>query len=149
MKKRSKKQKLRYQAMARERINLAGRTREDYLAGDLAGDLITLGTGLKIYKHEEGEGKHFTKGQNVSVHYVGLLAGTGEVFDESFSNGHPFKFQLRTGQVIAGWDQGIDMLRGGDRATLFVPPEMGYGKQGYPPEIPGNAELVFYVEVME
>lgn len=149
MKKRNKKQRQQTQARAPEVIEFAKEIQRKYQSAPEEIDITRLGSGLGFLVHETEEGTHPRKGQTVSVHYVGLLAKNGEVFDESFSNGNPFNFSLRTGQVIAGWDQGIDMLQEGDKATLFVPAEMGYGREGYPPEIPGNSELIFYVELVK
>ncbi|NJC25913.1 FKBP-type peptidyl-prolyl cis-trans isomerase [Neolewinella antarctica] len=120
--------------------------RTDYQSGDLNPKRTTGGLGYVI--HERGDGRQLLRGERVQVLYVGLLSATGEVFDDNFASGKPFRFHLGNGEVIDGWDVGIALMRRGDRATLFIPPALGYGKDGYPPEIPGDSELVFYVELV-
>jgi len=80
-------------------------------------------------------------GDTVDMKYIGTLQEGGAKFD---SAGH-FKFQLGIGEVIKGWDLGVKGMRVGERARLVVPPKLGYGKKGAPPEIPGDATLVFDV----
>jgi len=86
-------------------------------------------------------------GNIVSVHYVGKLS-TGEEFDNSLKRGQPIQFILGAGQVIKGWDEGIEGMRVGEKKTLTIPPEKGYGVSGYPPVIPPNATLIFDVELV-
>ena len=142
----SKKQTARTKARKTEVSRYAESVRADYQAGDLDPKRTTGGLGYVI--HEKGEGRQLIRGERAQVLYVGMLSRDGEVFDENFSSGRPFGFHLGNGEVIGGWDIGIALLRRGDRATLFIPPALGYGDDGYPPEIPGGAELVFYVEVV-
>lgn len=108
--------------------------------------LQVLPSGLKIYVHRRGEGNQPRAGQQVTVHYHGLLPN-GKVFDSSYERGQPFSFWLGRGQVIAGWEEGLAQLPVGSQAVLIVPPELGYGNQAYGP-IPPNATLIFYVEVL-
>jgi peptidylprolyl isomerase len=84
----------------------------------------------------------------VSVNYRGTLQD-GKVFDSSYDRGQPFKFALGQGMVIAGWDEGIALMRKGGKAKLIIPPALGYGAQGYPPVIPANATLTFEVELVD
>ena len=96
-------------------------------------------------------GKGFEKpepGDEVTVHYVGTLAGSGEEFDSSRSRGQPFVFKLGQGQVIKGWDVGVATMKRGERSTLTIRAEYGYGEQGSPPKIPGGATLCFDVELL-
>jgi FKBP-type peptidyl-prolyl cis-trans isomerase len=72
----------------------------------------------------------------------------GKKFDDSFERGTPIPFTLGVGQVIQGWDEGIALLKEGDKAVLFIPSELGYGETGAGADIPPNAELVFYVELV-
>lgn len=88
-----------------------------------------------------------TKGSIVSVNYTGRLL-TGEVFDSSADHGKPIQFMLGVGQVIQGWDEGIEGMKVGEKKTLTIPPEKGYGVNGYPPVIPPNATLIFDVELV-
>lgn len=140
------KKALRNAAIATDRKNFVSVLREEYLAGDLEVKRTSQGLGYII--HEEGEGIAPRRGKQVSVHYLGMLVMDGSVFDESFSRGKAFSFKLGTGEVISGWDEGIDLLSVGDRATLFLPPKLGYGAIGAGPDIPPNSELIFYVEVI-
>jgi len=106
----------------------------------------TLPGGLQLQEKKLGEGKPAKKGRTVSVRYIGRL-DNGKVFDSNTS-GTPFKFRLGAGQVIKGWDAGIEgMLIGGER-VLKIPPEMAYGSKGAPPDIPPNARLTFEVKLL-
>jgi FKBP-type peptidyl-prolyl cis-trans isomerase FkpA len=95
-----------------------------------------------------GTGPEAKKGQTVSVHYTGWLTD-GKKFDSSKDHGQPFSFALGRGQVIQGWDEGVVGMKVGGRRKLTIPPEMGYGKQGFPGAIPPNSTLVFEVELLE
>ncbi len=117
-----------------------------YNSGQLNSQLQTTASGLKYVILEEGGGKKLEANKLVNVHYYGALTD-GTMFDNSFSRGTPFTFTLGRGQVIAGWEEGIALLRQGARAIFFIPSALGYGEAGSPPVIPGNAELIFYVEV--
>lgn len=85
-------------------------------------------------------------GDVVSVHYVGSL-DDGTVFDSSYERGTPIQFELGAGRVIKGWDIGVEDMCIGEKRTLVIPPEFGYGSRGIGP-IPGNAELHFDVELV-
>ena len=82
------------------------------------------------------------------VHYVGTLASNGEEFDSSRSRDQPFVFKLGQGQVIKGWDVGVATMKKGERSTLTIKAEYGYGERGSPPKIPGGAALRFDVELL-
>ena len=103
---------------------------------------------VKYIEIEPGTGPKARVGQSVSVHYVGTLED-GTEFDNSVSRGKPISFPLGTGQVIAGWDQGIAMMNEGGKATLIIPPELGYGPRGAGGVIPPNATLTFDVELVK
>ncbi|WP_297703554.1 peptidylprolyl isomerase [uncultured Eudoraea sp.] len=109
-------------------------------------DKTNSGLRYKILKN--GDGNKATKGNTVSVHYEGSLTN-GQVFDSSYQRKQPIDFQLGTGQVIPGWDEGISMLKVGDKARFVIPSELGYGSAGAGGVIPPNATLVFDVELME
>jgi FKBP-type peptidyl-prolyl cis-trans isomerase len=94
-----------------------------------------------------GTGPEAKKGQTVSVHYTGWLTD-GKKFDSSKDHGQPFSFALGRGQVIQGWDDGVAGMKVGGKRKLTIPPEMGYGREGYPGAIPPNATLVFEVELL-
>lgn len=122
-------------------------TAEQYRSGKLKDKLQTTASGLKYLIHEAGKGAKAVAGNIVSVHYYGILED-GKAFDNSFSRGEPISFELGTGQVIPGWDEGLALLQVGAKATLFIPSELAYGEQGSPPVIPANALLIFYVELV-
>jgi peptidylprolyl isomerase len=102
-----------------------------------------------------GEGKEAQAGQYVTVHYTGWLfdknapENKGTKFDSSRDRDEPFDFPLGEGHVIQGWDMGVQGMKIGGQRTLVVPPEMGYGRRGAGGVIPGNATLVFDVELLE
>jgi peptidylprolyl isomerase len=95
-----------------------------------------------------GDGAEAKAGDQVSVQYVGVLYDGGKEFDSSWDRGQPFSFQLGSGQVIPGWDQGVEGMKVGGRRELIIPPDLAYGKQGQPPTIPGNATLVFVIDLV-
>jgi len=97
---------------------------------------------LKIEKLTSGNGPAPTKGQTVTVHYTGWLTD-GSKFDSSVDRDEPFSFVLGEGQVIAGWDQGVAQMKTGDKVKLTIPPDLAYGRNGYPGAIPPDATLVF------
>jgi FKBP-type peptidyl-prolyl cis-trans isomerase FkpA len=102
---------------------------------------------LKIEKLVSGSGPAPQKGQTVTVHYTGWLPGGGK-FDSSVDRAEPFSFVLGAGEVIAGWDLGVASLRVGDKAKLTIPPELAYGREGYPGAIPPEATLIFEIELL-
>lgn len=104
-------------------------------------------SGLRYKMLETGDGKKPSRGDRVAVHYEGsLLSGT--VFDSSVRRGDPIEFLLGEGQVIPGWDEGIQLLRVGDKARLLIPAELAYGSRGAGGVIPPNAPLLFDVELV-
>ncbi|MGB6152761.1 MAG: peptidylprolyl isomerase [Pricia sp.] len=104
-------------------------------------------SGLRYKMIQEGKGPKAEKGQTVSVHYEGSLLN-GQVFDSSYKRKQPIDFQLGAGQVISGWDEGIGLLKVGDKARFVIPPNLGYGSAGAGGVIPPNATLLFDVELM-
>ncbi len=104
-------------------------------------------TELKIEDTKVGTGAEAKTGDKVAVHYKGMLTN-GTVFDESYKRGEPIVITLGAGQVIEGWEKGIPGMKVGGKRTLTIPPAMGYGAGGYPPVIPGNATLIFEVELV-
>ncbi|WP_343485711.1 peptidylprolyl isomerase [Allomuricauda sp. d1] len=105
-------------------------------------------SGLRYKKIQEGSGQKAEKGQKVSVHYEGSLTN-GQVFDSSYSRNEPIDFQLGIGQVIPGWDEGIALLKVGDKARFVIPSHLAYGSRGAGGVIPPDATLVFDVELMD
>lgn len=103
-------------------------------------------SGLKYVVEKEGDGKKFPKyGQEVTVHYEGFLMD-GTKFDSSLNRGTPATFRL--GEVIEGWNEGLQMMSKGAKYTFIIPPELGYGTMGYPGVIPPNSTLIFNVELI-
>lgn len=96
---------------------------------------------------EEGTGAEAKAGDAVTVQYVGVNYKTGKEFDASWDRGEPFTFSLGAGEVIPGWDQGVEGMKVGGRRELIIPPELGYGPAGAPPAIPPNETLVFVVDL--
>lgn len=95
-----------------------------------------------------GEGKQARAGCSIAVHYTGYLQD-GTVFDSSLSRGIPFGFNLGAGEVIRGWDEGVQGMREGGSRKLTIPPEMAYGTRGAGGVIPSNATLVFEVQLLK
>jgi peptidylprolyl isomerase len=105
-------------------------------------------TDLEITDLTEGSGAEATSGSTVSVHYVGVAHSTGEEFDASYNRGAPLDFRLGVGQVIAGWDQGVQGMRVGGRRRLVIPPHLGYGDRGAGGVIKPGETLIFVVDLI-
>jgi peptidylprolyl isomerase len=95
-----------------------------------------------------GEGDEATSGTIVSVHYVGVAFSSGEEFDASWNRGKPFEFKLGRGQVIPGWDAGVEGMRVGGRRKLTIPSAMAYGARGAGDVIKPHEPLVFVVDLL-
>jgi FKBP-type peptidyl-prolyl cis-trans isomerase len=104
-------------------------------------------SGLKYTDLKEGEGVAAKKGNTVEVHYTGWLTD-GKKFDSSVGK-QPFSFKIGDGDVIKGWDEGVAGMKVGGKRKLTVPPELGYGKKGFPGAIPPDATLIFEVELLK
>jgi peptidylprolyl isomerase len=96
----------------------------------------------------EGDGAVAKSGDEVTVHYVGVGYESGEEFDASWDRGEPFPFALGAGEVISGWDQGVEGMKVGGRRELTIPPSLAYGPAGSPPAIGPNETLVFVVDLL-
>jgi peptidylprolyl isomerase len=95
-----------------------------------------------------GEGDEAKAGQYVTVHYVGVAHSTGQEFDASYNRGDAFSFPLGGGQVIGGWDQGVQGMKVGGRRRLTIPPHLGYGARGAGGAIKPNETLIFVVDLL-
>jgi peptidylprolyl isomerase len=108
--------------------------------------------GLKYIDVKPGAGAVATPGQSVKVHYTGWLyvnGAKGKKFDSSRDRGEPFEFQLGGGQVIKGWDEGVENMKVGGKRTLIIPPDLGYGARAMGNAIPANSWLIFDVELVD
>jgi peptidylprolyl isomerase len=105
-------------------------------------------TELDITDITVGDGDQATKGSKVTVHYVGLGFFTGEEFDASWNRGQPFQFGLGSGQVISGWDQGVEGMKVGGRRKLVIPPHLAYGDRGAGGVINPGETLIFVVDLV-
>lgn len=106
-------------------------------------------TDLLISDLAVGEGAEATAGATVSVHYVGVAHSTGEEFDASYNRGAPLQFRLGVGQVIAGWDNGVQGMKVGGRRRLVIPPHLGYGDRGAGGVIKPGETLIFVVDLLD
>ncbi|MFD0796932.1 peptidylprolyl isomerase [Maribacter chungangensis] len=104
-------------------------------------------SGLRYKMIQEGKGAQAEQGKQVSVHYEGSLLN-GQVFDSSYKRSEPIDFQLGVGKVIPGWDEGIALLKVGDKARFVIPSDLAYGSAGAGGVIPPDATLIFDVELM-
>lgn len=103
---------------------------------------------LQIEDIKVGTGAEAVAGKKVTVNYVGTLTD-GTKFDSSIDRNQPFSFDLGAGEVIKGWDQGVAGMKVGGKRKLTIPASLGYGAAGAPPAIPGNATLIFEVELLK
>ncbi|MDY8137832.1 peptidylprolyl isomerase [Aquimarina sp. 2201CG5-10] len=126
----------------------AAKKKAEALLEELAAGFDKTESGLRYKVIQNGDGKQAEKGKTVSVHYKGSLTD-GTVFDSSYKRNQPIDFPLGMGHVISGWDEGIALLKVGDKARFVIPPYLGYGAQGAGGVIPPDATLIFDVELVE
>ena len=129
-----------------EREAAAQKAKEDQLE-ELSKGFEKTASGLRYQILEKGTGPKPNKGQQVSVHYTGMFTDGG-VFDSSYQRGEPIDFPVGLGRVIAGWDEGIQLLQVGDKARFVIPSALAYGSRGAGGVIPPDATLVFDVELV-
>lgn len=104
---------------------------------------------LEVKELEKGTGAEAKPGDKVTVQYIGVDYKNGEEFDSSWSRNEPFGFTLGAGEVISGWDQGVEGMKVGGRRELIIPPNLAYGEAGAPPAIGPNETLVFVIDLLE
>ena len=117
-----------------------------------AGKSMKTASGLEINDTIVGTGATPTTGQTCVMHYTGWLYVDGKKaakFDSSLDRGSPFSFKIGVKQVIGGWDEGVASMKVGGKRSLIIPPELGYGARGAGGVIPGNATLIFDVELLD
>ena len=132
---------------SREKREAEEKAKQKELLDSVAAGYDETASGLRYQILQNGEGKQATKGAMVSVHYKGQLLD-GTVFDSSYKRKQPIDFAVGVGQVIAGWDEGIQLLKVGDKARFVIPSNLAYGEAGAGGVIPPNATLIFDVELM-
>ncbi|MCZ8235122.1 MAG: FKBP-type peptidyl-prolyl cis-trans isomerase [Inhella sp.] len=112
----------------------------------------TTASGLQFHDVAPGTGAEAQAGRTVRVHYTGWLWKDGartKRFDSSKDRGQPFHFRLGAGEVIRGWDEGVQGMKEGGTRVLIIPAELGYGSRGAGGVIPPNATLCFEVELLK
>ncbi len=113
---------------------------------------IKMASGLEYEIVRDGDGASPKKGDLVTVHYTGWLNDNGQegkLFDSSHKRNQPFQFYIGMGQVIKGWDEGVMGMKIGEKRRLYIPAALGYGARGAGAVIPGNADLIFDVELIK
>ncbi|MCB1060461.1 MAG: FKBP-type peptidyl-prolyl cis-trans isomerase [Calditrichaeota bacterium] len=114
----------------------------------VSGDTVTTASGLQYLVMQEGSGDAPKTGDLVKVHYSGWFTD-GKKFDSSVDRGTPFEFPLGQRKVIAGWDEGVALMKKGGKTQFIIPGKLAYGERGYPGVIPPNATLIFDVELID
>jgi FKBP-type peptidyl-prolyl cis-trans isomerase len=132
---------------SREKREAAAKKAQKEQMDKIAAGYDETPSGLRYNILQKGNGVKAEKGKMVSVHYKGQLLD-GTVFDSSYPRKQPIDFTLGIGQVISGWDEGIQLLKVGDKARFVIPSNLAYGSQGAGGVIPPDATLIFDVELM-
>ena len=133
---------------AREKNMAESKAKAETELEKLAAGFKKTDSGLRYQIIQNGNGSKAEKGKQISVHYKGQLAD-GTVFDSSYQRKQPIDFTVGIGQVIKGWDEGLQLLQVGDKARLVIPSHLAYGSQGAGGVIPPDATLIFDVELMD
>jgi peptidyl-prolyl cis-trans isomerase A (cyclophilin A) len=133
---------------SREQKIAEAKAKMDSELDKLAAGFDKTESGLRYQIIQKGSGAQASQGKNISVHYKGQLAD-GQVFDSSYDRKQPIDFTVGVGQVIKGWDEGLQLLKVGDKARLVIPSHLAYGSQGAGGVIPPDATLIFDVELMD
>jgi FKBP-type peptidyl-prolyl cis-trans isomerase len=133
---------------SREKREAEEKAKQKALLDSVAAGYDETASGLRYQILQKGTGKQATKGAGVSVHYKGQLLD-GTVFDSSYKRKQPIDFNVGVGKVISGWDEGIQLLKVGDKARFVIPSNLAYGSAGAGGVIPPDATLIFDVELMD
>jgi FKBP-type peptidyl-prolyl cis-trans isomerase len=112
----------------------------------VTGEGVKTPSGLQYWDIKDGTGEEAKTGSHVKVHYTGWLT-SGKKFDSSVGSA-PFDLTLGQGEVIKGWDEGIAGMKAGGKRQLKIPPQLAYGEDGHPPQIPPNSTLIFDVTLV-
>jgi len=110
-------------------------------------DTVTTDSGLKYIILEEGDGIKAEPGKEATVHYTGYLTD-GKKFDSSVKRNQPLSFTIGEHKVIKGWEEGVALMRVGDKFRFIIPPQLGYGEAGAGNVIPPNAALIFDIKLL-
>jgi len=113
----------------------------------VTGDGVKTASGLQYWDITVGTGTEAKAGSHVKVHYTGWLT-SGKKFDSSVDANQPFDFTIGKGDVIKGWEEGVTGMKVGGKRQLKIPPDLAYGKQGYPGVIPADATLIFDIRLL-
>lgn len=132
---------------SREKLEEEAKNKAKNTMDKIAAGYDETPSGLRYKILQTADGKPATKGSVVSVHYKGQLLD-GKVFDSSYQRKEPIDFTIGVGQVISGWDEGIQLLKVGEKARLVIPSNLAYGSQGAGGVIPPDATLIFDVELV-
>lgn len=112
----------------------------------ISGEGVKTSSGLQYWDIKVGTGPEAKSGSKVKVHYTGWLT-SGKKFDSSVGSA-PFELTLGQGEVIKGWDEGVAGMKVGGKRQLKIPPDLAYGEDGHPPQIPPNSTLIFDVTLV-
>ena len=125
------------------------KARDEYNKGLLKGKLKRTKNGVECLILEEGKGQVLTKGTRIKLGYYGMTMKDATPFENSFRVGKDFEMVLGANQVIPGWDEAMLTMKEGTKSVIFVPSKMAFGKEGKPPIISPDSDLVFYIEIHE
>ena len=131
----------------KQRVEAAKKQMEEQL-DKISEGFTKTASGLRIRTDKEGTGELIKKGQTASVHYTGMFPD-GRIFDSSVRRNEPFALPVGQGRVIAGWDEALQLMKKGEKATIILPPHIAYGQYGAGGVIPPNAILKFEIEVLD
>jgi FKBP-type peptidyl-prolyl cis-trans isomerase len=123
-----------------------------YAKGEKTDAWTTTSSGLKyIILEKGGTGRKPQKGEFIAANYYGLLADTGKMFDSSYKRGRIVNFAVGKGGagIMKGWDEGLQLMEKGDKAVFLMPSELAYGSQGIPDYVPPDANLIFYIDLLD